>query len=189
VSDSILYSFVRDLLHQSSPNFSAVGDTSIADFYVSKVLLENDLFGAVDNMRYQHALEVSSELLRQLCIEDHLFTAEDTCFIRQQIKYSTGFALDQRFLPERMVITANTVRNLEKSCGNRWYSWKGKEQLQKRYNTNCFSWLSMPLFSRNGQTVILELNYFCPEELGQTWVLQRRKNKWHKVKWLGHWES
>ncbi|RPD50085.1 hypothetical protein DNI29_04620 [Hymenobacter sediminis] len=194
VSDSVLYGFVRELLAQS--------DTVMVDtvqqpttFYISKVLLENDLLPGykLRERRYQirHAPSEQELGLEQLCSEG-LLSSVDAAFMRQQIKFSVGFGLEQRKLPGYTVIPADTVWQLERLQHAYAPHFAAMQILRQRHHTSYFSWLSAPLFSCDGRTVIVATNMTCGGGLcgsGETWLLQRHHGKWRKVKLLSEWIS
>ena len=187
VTDSVLYGFVRELLAQSSSDQTPQGMLH-ADFYISRVLFEHDLLPGPGKHLSQYAVQEDGWTLQEL-YSHHLLTPADTAFMRQQIEYSTGFGLNQRFLPNHQIIPADTALALIKKLGGPVEALKA---LGARYRTNSFTCLSSPLFSRDGKTVIVEISEVCDGVYcgnGQTWLLQCRQGRWHKVRLLSEWMS
>lgn len=188
VSDSVLYGFMRELLMQSSSDPSPKGMVH-ADFYISQVLFDRAPIPSPGKRLFQYAVQEDNWSLKELCNRYHLLAPIDTAFMRQQMTYSTGFALEQRFLPNYTIIPVDTVWALVSRLGHNLNHMK---VLRGRYNTTSFSWLSSPLFSHDKQKVIVEINETCGGGLcgsGQTWLLQRRQGRWHKVRLLSEWIS
>ncbi|MBO0357597.1 hypothetical protein J0X19_06540 [Hymenobacter sp. BT186] len=188
VSDSVLYGFVQELLAQSSSDPSPKGMVH-ADFYISQVLFEHAPIPSPGKHVFQYAVQEDNWSLKELCNRYHLLAPIDTAFMRQQMTYSTGFGLEQRFLPNYKIIPVDTVWALVSRLG---HNLNHMQVLRGRYNTTSFSWLSSPLFSHDKQKVIVEINETCGGGLcgsGQTWLLQRRQGRWHKVRLLSEWIS
>jgi hypothetical protein len=105
------------------------------------------------------------------------------------MEYSTGFGLEQRFLPNHRVLPVDTAWALISKIGQPIEALK---MLEKRYKTNGFTVLSSPLFSRNSKIVIIEIREVCAGGLcgsGQTWLLQRQQGRWRKARLLSEWVS
>ncbi|MBC6696916.1 hypothetical protein [Hymenobacter sp. BT190] len=186
VSDSVLYGFVRELLAQSSTDMSPKG-MAHADFYISRVLLEHSLLPALGNPPYQYAAQEDGWTLQELC-NRRLLSPADTAYMRLQMNYSSGFGLEQRFLPGHQVVSADTVRAIVNRSEEPFIF---LSTLEQRYKTHDYSYLTSPLFSRDGKTVIVEISTTCGSLCGsgETWVLKRRQGKWRKVRPLRSWVS
>lgn len=187
VSDSVLYGFVGELLAQSSSDPSPEG-MAHADFYISRVLFEHASTPKPGKYLFQYAVAEDNWSLKELCSRYHLLAPADTSYMRRQMKYSTGFGLEQRFLPGYQVISADTIWAMRKRSTR---PLDYMEVLRVSYKTDSFSWISSPLFSRDGRTVIVEISETCGILCGsgQTWLLQRRQGRWHKVRLLNEWIS
>ncbi|WBO83396.1 hypothetical protein [Hymenobacter yonginensis] len=186
VSDSVLYGFVRELLAQSSSGILPEG-MAHADFYISRTLVEHSLTPAVGYFPYRYAAQEDGWTLQELC-NRRLLAPADTAYMRLQMKYSAGFGLEQRFLPNHRVIPADTLRALrtrEKYLDKFW------KKLYAQYLLEEISYLTCPLFSRDGKTVIVGVTTNCRGLCGggDTWVLKRHQGKWRIAWLLNSWVS
>ena len=187
VSDSVLYGFVRELLAQSSSDMSPEG-MAHADFYISRVLLEHNTYPVARTRLFRYAVRERDWTLGELCSRDHLLAPADTAFMRLQMKFSSGFGLEQRFLPNHVVVSADKVWTMREQSKRPFAL---LDMLKAHYKTNDYSCLTSPLFSRDGKTVIVQISTICGGLCGsgETWVLKRRQGKWRKVRLLNSWVS
>lgn len=187
VSDSVLYGFVRRLLSQSSSDLSPEGMGN-ADFYISRVLLEHSTYPMTRKRLFRYAAQEKGWSLQELCARYHLLAPADTAFMRLQIKYSAGFRLEQSLLPKHLVVSADmvwTIVNQSEEPFNLLYT------LNARYKTRDYSYLTSPVFSRDGKTVIVGITTICGGLCGsgEIWLLKRRQDRWRKVRLLSSWMS
>lgn len=185
VSDSVIYGFVRELLGQSDGEFT----NRIDRFYIRKVLLNRRADIAARGHLYPQSVILDSKTMQELCLKHKLLTQNDTLFMRRQQAYSAGFHWQQQLLPDYTILSADTLRSIREEDPFRYL--RIVKQLHQQHKTSFFSFISMPLFSRDGRTVVIEVSYTdgILDGSGEIWVLQRRQGKWHKELLLDGWES
>ncbi|MBT2559548.1 hypothetical protein J7E24_17330, partial [Hymenobacter sp. ISL-91] len=122
VPDSVAQKLIRQLIAQADsggpprPGAEATGKESVRlDFRISRVLLEHWPISTFLKMkdaevRYQYGQE-SVSAMRQLYAEKML-SAADTAFMHQQLLHSTGFRLEEQYLPGCTVIPVDTLTRL-----------------------------------------------------------------------------
>ncbi|RSK35314.1 hypothetical protein [Hymenobacter metallilatus] len=187
--DSVVYGFVRELLAQSDTMESRPNHPSSADFHISRVLFENNLWPAANGRFYSQCPQENGWWLWQLCEQDPLLTPADTVFMRQQMRFCTGYGLHQRFIPGRTIIPADTVWTLKERLHD---IFEAMRILRQRHHTSGFSNISAPQFSVDHQTVIVEISSTCGGGFcggSETWLLQKRGRHWHKIRLLSSWVS
>ena len=187
--DSVAYGFVRELLAQSDTVPEKPNRPQVADFYVSRVLFENNLLPAEHGRFYSQCPQENGWWLWQLCEHDSLLTPADTVFMRQQMRMCTGFGLSERHAPNHTVIPADTFRVLRERLHD---SFAAMRVLKQRHHTSSFSHISAPLFSVDHQTVIVTISEICGGGLcggSDTWLLHKFDGCWRKVRLLSTWIS
>ena len=185
VSESTIYSFVQELISQSNGEFSSKKD----EFHIEKVLLNRrpDITGR--GRLYPQVVILDNSIMQKLCTEYKLLTQKDTLFMRRQQAYSAGFQWKQQLLSGFTVLSADTLQSIREK--DPFKHIQIIKRLHQQYKTFFFSFISMPLFSCDGRTVIIELSYVdgMHDGGGEIWVLQRRQNKWQKLLLLDEWQS
>ncbi|GAA4376648.1 hypothetical protein GCM10023186_10710 [Hymenobacter koreensis] len=117
-------------------------------------------------------------------IQDQILTADDTVFIHQQIATSSAYRLQAEMLPGYKLIPKDTLESIAERLTTKGKKSKLVDELEQRYGTSMFGQIAMPLFSRDFQTVIVEINQVCFGLCGrgEIFVVRRHKGKWQVVK-------
>jgi hypothetical protein len=183
VADTIVHRFVRSLLAQGRMNLASVDTTTT--FFLGKTLIERKpiLYPSSHKCITCYTPNLSERLLRKLVIQ-RVLLASDTIFMQSQIQSSLSFKLSQKMLPGYKIISVDTLRAIrDRSPEETSYY---HNELQKIYNTRYFFWLSMPLFSSDMQTVIIDINFTNGGLYGErnTFILRKTEQQWkilHKL--------
>lgn len=187
--DSVVYGFVRELLAQSDTVQKEPNRPHVADFYISRVLFENNLYPSAHGLFYSQCPQENGWWFWQLCGQDSLLTPADTVFMQQQMRMCTGFGLQQHHAPNHTVIPADTFRVLKERLQDQFAAMR---VLKQRYHTSSFSHISAPLFSVDHQTVIVRVSETCGGGLcggSDTWLLRKYDGRWRKIRLLIRWVS
>jgi hypothetical protein len=187
VPDSVLYDFVRQLLAQSDAEPPGPFSKHPASFWISRVLFEHapimlNVPQVRDtDFRYRYG-EESAPILEQLYAE-RILSAADTAFMRQQVARSTDFRLESRFLPACKIIPVELLRRHMKRPGIPDADFFTViDHLKRAYRTQHVSFLSAPLFSRDGRyavtTVTLDIGTFCGAGNRLTLVMYKKQGHW-----------
>lgn len=191
IPDSVLYDFVRQLLAQADAEPPGPFSKHPAPFWISRVLFEhapimlNMLHAKDTDFRYRYG-EESAPILEQLYAE-RILSAADTAFMRQQVARSTDFRLESRFLPACKIIPVELLRRHMKRPGIPDADFfTAMDHLKRAYQTQHVSFLSAPLFSRNGRyavtTVTLDVGTFCGVGNTSVLVMEKKRGRWLKVR-------
>jgi hypothetical protein len=133
--------------------------------------------------------DLSEDLLIDLVREGKLLPA-DTVFMQQQMPAATSFRLRASLLPGYQVVPADSLWAIRRRLP-RGQRFQLGQMMQSRYKTDDFFYLSMPLFSRDRQTVIVSISYSdgSMDEAGSTFALHREQKRWRIVKKHADWIS
>jgi hypothetical protein len=195
VADSVLYDFVRQIIAQSDPEPPRPFSKHKADFWISRVLFEHaPIMLTVPHegdtaFRYLYG-EESAPMLARLYAE-HVLSVADTAFMRQQIARSADFRLEPRFLPACKIIPVELLRRHMKRPGIPDADFfTVVDHLKCEYRTQHISFLSAPLFSRDGRyavtTVTLDVGTFCGVGTTLVLVMEKVKGRWQKVRTINY---
>jgi len=184
--DSVVYDFVRELLAQSDTVKNHSDNDDSTHIAISHLLVEHQVIplfpiypkNTLDSdINYLYG-RLPAGLLQQM-YKKKVFSIIDTIYMKQQVEYSKGFGLEQRFVPDGYnIISADSMRRLYDK-----YSFSINEYFDKKYGTATYTWLSCPIFSVDKRVVIVSVNPACAGGCGSgaTYVLERRRNKWYKL--------
>ncbi|RSK45942.1 hypothetical protein [Hymenobacter perfusus] len=186
LSDSVVYGFVRELLAQSDTVENHPDNADSTRITISHLLVEHQVIPLFpiypkntpdSDINYLYG-RLPAGLLQQM-YKKKLLSIIDTIHMKQQVKYSKGFGLEQRFVSDGYnVISADSMRRLYDK-----YSFSINEYFDKKYGTATYTQLSCPIFSVDKRIVIVSVNPACAGGCGDgaTYVLERRRNKWYKL--------
>lgn len=195
VPDSVLYDFVRQVVAQSDHEPPRPFSKHKADFWISRVLFEhapinlNAPYVKDADFRYRYG-EESAPILEQLYAE-RILSAADTTFMRQQIERSADFRLDPRFLPGYKIIPVELLRRHMKRLGSPDADFfTAMDHLKHEYRTQHISFLSAPLFSRDGRcavtTITLDVGTFCGVGNRLVLVMKKKKGQWRRFRAINY---
>lgn len=119
---------------------------------------------------------------------DSIFKKEDIVFINKQINERMKFRLKSNLLKTKKIVPVDSIQNLR---GNDDSSAKFWERFEKKYKTQSYSSIDMPLFTVDKKTAIVSYGYHCGSLCGrgETAIFQLINGKWKKIMLLSIWVS
>ncbi|PJJ54794.1 hypothetical protein [Hymenobacter chitinivorans] len=206
VPDTTIHRLVRSLLAQRK-NDMHLPDT-LTSFWIETTLFDTDpmpCWPGLSDTQYGLGYltckgpTLADGLLRKL-VGSKLLSADDTVFMNHQLLTSTSFRLRPEMLTAYRILSMDTLWAIRQRLQNRK---SGRQRsafklLAAKYDidTTSFtrvSYLSLPVFSRDLQTVILDINNCLwlgmLEGSGATLVLHRENRRWVLVQKLERWIS
>jgi len=165
VSDSTIYSFLNFILQIDSGKFlyhEKIADRDLENFILTK----------------EDSLTISK-------MKD-VFVKGDMAFIYSQLKHGIGFRLNAKFLPDKPIISTDTLMNLQKNDVQSF--WDG---YRKKFGNGGFHTFSLPLFSKDKSIAIIKTGYHCGSLCGSGGIHIYKKvtGKWICVSSLKNWIS
>ena len=147
-----------------------VNNDSIDEFKYSKRFVDKEVFCVLQN---QDSLKLTKL--------DSIFTKEDLDFIFKQNRNAVYFK--HKYLKNKVLIPSDTLMKF----GRREF-WK---EFHKRLGEGGFCSISMPLFSKKMNIVIIKYSYSCGRlcASGGTFIYKRINNKWVEIYCIHSWIS
>ncbi|MCB2376072.1 hypothetical protein LGH70_00650 [Hymenobacter sp. BT635] len=185
--DTLVHQFVRELLAQRTAR--PYGPDSLTTFYLGTTLFEQAPDQHSARCPTCNSPNLSGHLLVHL-VAQHALTPADTVFMRQQLRGAAEVRLTPGLLPGYEVVPLDTLWALDRRLGRR-RRLEAARILEERYHTADFFWISVPLFPRDRQTVIVDISYDCGGlcGAGTSYVLRRQNNRWRIMQQMQRWVS
>ncbi|KUG06579.1 hypothetical protein [Solirubrum puertoriconensis] len=182
VPDTTIHHFLRELLEQGED-----GKVFMVGWPLGKVLIDKrSLFLPLwpGRPRPWNNPELGDSAFIALVSHDHLLTAADTVFMHQQMATSSGFRLDAKLLPGYLVIPEDTLTETTRRLRAVGQRPDILDEVNKRYGVYGYSSISMPLFSRDYSTAIVDVWHSCGGLCGrgETFVVRKKNGKWKVMK-------
>ncbi|OUJ75294.1 hypothetical protein BXP70_04565 [Hymenobacter crusticola] len=126
----------------------------------------------------------------QKLVAEKILSPTDATFIKQQAATDTVFVWQKNRLSIKVLVSMDTLVSLMQALDQKQRTWDFWPKLQARYKSKYFNSISLPLFSADYNTAIIETTFMCGGTCGgsETLVVQRRNNKWIIIKRLRNWD-
>ena len=167
-----------------------IPDSKVNDFLASalsspegKEIFSTDKVVDRELLKPLLSAEDSLELIKMT----NLLDKEDIGFMYKQLKQAGTFKLEAKFLPGRILISADTLLLFNKN-GEISSFW---ESYRNHYGKGGFCSLSRPLFSKNGNTVAIKSGYYNGElrQHSNLYVFKKTSGIWMLVYSHAGWMS
>ena len=120
--------------------------------------------------------------------KDTIFSKDDIAFLEVQMQSVKNFTINPELFNGKEIISSDTIKRYSTEEARRWTFW---EDYRKKYGEAGFCNISLPLFSKDRQRVIINTSYSCGGKCGEggVFIYQKIKGKWKQIKELSWWIS
>lgn len=120
--------------------------------------------------------------------KDTIFSKDDIKFLEVQMQSVKNFTINPKLFNGKEIISSDTIKRYATDKERRWTFW---EDYRKKYGEAGYCNISLPLFSKDRQKVIISTWYSCGGTCGQggIFIYQKAKGKWKQIKELSWWIS
>ena len=165
IADTVVYNFINSILDDSTINLKSC----------NKLLLDST-----------YRTEPYSYTFL-----DSIVSREDIDFFNQQLKYINEFKLDPNRLPNKLLLSRNSLDSLNISLdSNKRYEmfW---DSFHRQYGDGGFCNFNKPIFSKDNSLVIWTVGYQCGKLCGSggTYIFKKEQNKWKLLMTINQWIS
>jgi hypothetical protein len=118
--------------------------------------------------------------------KDTIFSKDDIKFLEVQMQSVKNFTINPKLFNGKEIISSDTIKRYATDKERRWTFW---EDYRKKYGEAGYCNISLPLFSKDRQKVIICTSYSCGGKCGEggIFIYQKIKGRWKQIKELSWW--
>lgn len=166
IDDSTIYEFINFVANDKNEKHFVLRGDKVLD----KPFLDNDYY-LIDSLK-----------------KDSIFSEDDIKFLEVQLQSEKNFTINPELFNGKEIIPKDTLVKFRSGPEGRWTFW---ENYRKKYGEAGYCNITLPLFSKDRQKVIISTSYSCGGTCGQggVFIYQKVKGKWKQIKELSWWIS
>lgn len=171
VDDSTIYEFINFVANDKNEKHFVLRGDKVLDKPFLNFPLRNNTYNLIDSLK-----------------KDSTFSKDDIEFLEVQLQSAKDFQINHELFNGKEIISKDTIEKFRSGPEGVWTFW---ETYKKKYGEAGYCNITLPLFSKDKQKVIINIAYSCGGKCGEGgfFIYQKVKGKWKQIKELSWWIS